>query len=142
QLVNERLSLVRSQLPDGAVPVMAPLSAATGVIMHMGVTGGQSAMALREYVDWVLRPRLLASEGVSQIYVIGGEVRTYRFMPNPVLMRQMSITLDQVETTLKAFGTNTAGGFSDVHGTAYTIRNIGKPNTLDDMRNLVVAYRE
>ncbi len=142
QLVNERLAMVQSQLPDGVVPVMAPLAAATALIMHMGVTGGSSAMALREYVDWVLRPRLMAVEGVSQIFVIGGEVRTYRFMPNPTLMRQMDVTLDQLEKTLKAFGTNTAGGFSDVHGTEYTIRNIGKPSTLDDMRSLVVSYRE
>jgi len=142
QLVAERLQLVRSVLPDGVNPIMAPLSSATGIIMHMGITGGASAMALREYVDWVLRPRMMASEGVSQVFVVGGEVRTYRFTPNPMLMRQMDISLDQVEKTLKAFGTNTAGGFSDVHGVEYTIRNIGKPSSLEDMRNLVVAYRE
>jgi HME family heavy-metal exporter len=141
QLVSERLALVLGQLPDGVMPVMAPLSAATGLIMHMGVTGGASPMELREYVDWVLRPRLLASPGVSQVFVIGGEVRTYRFTPNPVLMRQLNVTLDEVEKTLKSFGTNTAGGFSDTHGTEYTIRNIGKPANLDDMRNVVVAYR-
>ena len=142
QLVTERLQLVRDQLPDDVVPRMAPLSAATGLIMHMGVTGGASPMALREYVDWVLRPRLLATEGVSEVYVIGGEVRTYRFIPNPVMMRQMDVTLEQVEKTLKAFGTNSTGGFADVHGTEYTVRNIGRTTNLDDMRNLVVAYRE
>jgi HME family heavy-metal exporter len=142
QLVAERLQLARDQLPDGVVPVMAPMAAATGVIMHMGVTGGDSAMELREYVDWVLRPRLLASEGVSQVFVIGGEVRTYRFTPNPVMMQQMGVTLEDLERTLKAFGTNTTGGFSDVHGTEYTIRNIGKTNDLNDMRSLVVVYRE
>ncbi len=141
QLVSERLAVVRGQLPNGVVPMMAPMSAATGLVMHMGVTGGASPMDLREYVDWVLRPRLLASPGVSQIFVIGGEVRTYRFTPNPVLMRQMSVTLDEVEKTLKAFGTNTTGGFSDTHGTEYTVRNIGKPASLDDMRSVVAAYR-
>src|SRR6185312_9158416 len=142
QLVTERLALVRDKLPYGVVPVMAPLAAATGLVMHMGVTGGASPMALREYVDWVLRPRLLATEGVSQTFPIGGEVRTYRFTPNPVMMRQMDVSIEQVEKTLQAFGTNTSGGFSDVHGTEYTIRNIGKTNNLDDMRSLVVAYRE
>ena len=141
QLVTERLALVRDHLPDNVVPVMAPMSAATGLVMHMGVTGGANPMVLREYVDWTLRPRLLATLGVSQAFSIGGEVRTYRFTPNPVLMRQMDVTLEQIEKTLKAFGTNTAGGFSDVHGTRYTIRNIGKTNNLDDMRNLVVSYR-
>ena len=141
QLVGERLQLANGQLPDGVVPVMAPMAAATGVIMHMGVTGGESPMALREYVDWILRMRLLAVEGVSQIFVIGGEVRTYRFTPDPVIMQQMGVTLDEVEKTLKAFGTNTTGGFSDTHGKEYTIRNIGKPASLEDMRNLVVVYR-
>ena len=142
QVVTERLQLVREQLPDGIVPVMAPMSAATGLVMHMGVTGGASPMALREYVDWVLRPRLLSAEGVSQVFPIGGEVRTYRFTPNPVMMQQMNVTLEDVERTLKAFGTNSTGGFADVHGTEYTIRNIGNTNNLDDMRNLVVTYRE
>ena len=141
QLVSERLAMVQGQLPDGVVPMMAPMSAATGLVMHMGVTGGASPMALREYVDWVLRPRLLASPGVSQIFVIGGEVRTYRFTPNPVEMRQLGVTLDQVAQALKSFGSNTSGGFSELHGTEYTVRNIGTPNSLDDMRNVVVAYR-
>jgi heavy-metal exporter, HME family len=142
QLVAERLATVRDLLPAGVVPLMGPMSAATGLVMHMGVTGGANAMALREYVDWVLRPRLLAAGGVSQIFVIGGEVRTYRFTPNPMLMRLMDVTLDQVETTLNDFGTNTAGGFADLHGIEYTIRNIGKPKNLDDMRNLIVTYRD
>ncbi|MEJ0019342.1 MAG: efflux RND transporter permease subunit [Acetobacteraceae bacterium] len=142
QLVNERLQMVQSQLPHGAVPVMAPMASATGLIMHMAITGGASPMALREYADWVVRPRLLAIEGVSQVFLIGGESRTFRFTPNPIAMRLMEITLEQVETALRAFGTNTTGGYSDVHGTQYTIRNIGKTSDLDDMRNLVVAYRQ
>jgi len=142
QLIAERLNLVREQLPVGVVPVLAPMSAATGLIMHMGVTGGESPMALREYVDWVVRPRLLAAEGVSQVYPIGGEVRTFRFMPNPVLMQHLGITLGDLERTLSAFGTNSSGGFSDVLGTSYALRNIGRTSNLDDMRNLVVAYRD
>jgi len=47
----------------------------------------------------------------------------------------------EIEKTLKAFGTNTTGGFSDTHGTEYTVRNIGKPASLDDIRSVVAAYR-
>lgn len=136
QLVNERLAMVRDRLPVGIVPQLAPMSAATGLIMHMGVTGGSDAMALREYVDWVLRPRLLALNGIAQVFPIGGEVRTFRFTPNPLAMRTLDITLQQVEQTLAAFGTNSSGGFSDVVGTEFPIRNIGKTTSLDDMRNL------
>ncbi len=142
QLVAERLVLVREQLPSGITPVLAPMSAATGLLMHMGVTGGENPMALREYVDWVLRPRLVATEGVSQVFPIGGQVRTYQFTPDPMLMQHLGITLAEVERTLSQFGTNSSGGFSDVLGTSYSMRNIGRTTSLDDMRDLVVAYRD
>jgi HME family heavy-metal exporter len=142
QLVAERLALARDRLPAGVVPQMAPMAAATGLIMHMGVTGGSDPMALRDYVDWVLRPRLLALDGIAQVFPIGGQIRTFRFTPNPVAMNGLGITLQQVEDTLSAFGTNSSGGFSEVHGTEFPIRNIGKTANLDDMRDLVVAYRD
>src|SRR5260221_461284 len=106
QIVMERLSMVRDRLPAGIVPQLAPMAAAAGLIMHMGITGGSDPMALREYVDWVLRPRLLALEGVAQAFPIGGEVRTFRFTPNPVLMSNLGITLHLVEHTLSALYTN------------------------------------
>lgn len=142
QLVAEKLALVRERLPDGVEPMLAPLSSAAGAIMVMGVTGGETPMKLREYVDWVLRPRLLSVEGVSEVLVVGGEVRTFRFTPNPSMMEYMGITLAAVERTLQAFGSNTSGGFAEVHGTEFAIRNIGRTASLDDMRSLVVSYRE
>ena len=58
------------------------------------------------------------------------------------MMEYMGITLADVERTLQAFGGNTSGGFADVHGTEFAIRNIGRTSSLDDMRSLVVSYRE
>ncbi len=141
QLVAERLAMVQAQLPPGVVPLLAPIAGATGLIMQLGIYG-PDPMALRDYVDWVLRPRLLGLPGVAQAYPIGGEVRTLRFTPNPTLMFEYDITPQMVEQTLRAFGTNTPGGFSDVHGTEYTLRNIGRTGRLDDMRSLVVTYHE
>jgi HME family heavy-metal exporter len=142
QLVVERLQSVRGQLPDGVEPTLAPMSAATGLIMHMGVTGGDNPMALREYVDWVVRPRLLAVEGVSQVFAIGGQVRTYQFTPNLDLMQHFGVTLSDVEAALRRFASNTSGGVADVQGTSYALRNISRTGNLDDMRGLVVAYRD
>ncbi|MGE0225518.1 MAG: efflux RND transporter permease subunit, partial [Acetobacteraceae bacterium] len=141
QMVSEKLALARERLPDDIVPILAPMSAATGLVMHMGVVGGENVMALREYVDWVLRPRLAATEGVAQVFPVGGEVRTYRFTPNPTLMQHLGISLIEVERALSQFASNTSGGFSDVLGTSYSMRNIGRTNRLEDMRDLVVAYR-
>ncbi len=142
QLVTERLAQVRDRLPAGLSPQLAPMSAATGLIMHMGVTGGADPMALREYVEWTLRPRLLALEGVAQAFLIGGEVKTFRFTPNPVAMSDLGVSLQQVEQALTAFGTNSSGGFAEAAGKEYPIRNIGKSARLEDMRKLVIAFRD
>ncbi len=142
QLVTERLAQLRDRLPAGLSPQLAPMSAATGLIMHMGVTGGADPMALREYVEWTLRPRLLALEGVAQAFLIGGEVKTFRFTPNPVAMSDLGVSLQQVEQALTAFGTNSSGGFAEAAGKEYPIRNIGKSARLDDMRKLVIAFRD
>ncbi|MCC7276678.1 MAG: efflux RND transporter permease subunit [Alphaproteobacteria bacterium] len=142
QLVAERLSLVTSQLPRGVVPMLAPPSSATGLIMEIAVTArATSPMALRDVTDWTIRPLLLGVPGVSQIYVVGGDVRQYRFTPNTSAMRTLDITLEQIASALDSFGANTSGGFADISTQEFIIRNVGRTSRLDDLRNIVVAFR-
>ncbi|PWC45917.1 efflux RND transporter permease subunit [Azospirillum sp. TSO22-1] len=143
QLVNERIAMARERLPQGAAPHLAPLSSVMGVAMQIVVSGPSlDPMALREIADWTIRPRLMAAEGVSQVYVVGGDVRQFRFTPNPGAMNSLGISLSQVEQALTAFGANSSGGFNDLFNTEFIIRNVARSRSLDDMRNLVVSYRE
>ncbi|WP_042695867.1 efflux RND transporter permease subunit, partial [Azospirillum sp. B506] len=111
QQVTERIGMVRERLPAGVVPHLAPMSSVMGLAMQLVVQApGMDPMALREVADWTVRPRLMAVEGVSQVYVVGGDVRQFRFTPNPVAMNMLGITLTQVEQALTAFGGNSSGG--------------------------------
>ena len=80
--------------------------------------------------------------GVAQVIPIGGEVRQYRIMPDPVMMSRLEVSPADIETAIRRFGANTGGGFIDQHAREYLIRNIGLTNRLDDLRNLVVATRQ
>ncbi|HSV25505.1 MAG TPA: efflux RND transporter permease subunit [Xanthobacteraceae bacterium] len=143
QLVSERLALVRDQLPRGTTPQMGPITSIMGEIMLIAVTSATaSPMELREIADFVMRPQLLTIPGVAQVIPIGGEVRQYRVVPNPALMRGLEVTYDQIESTVTRFGTNTAGGFIDQQGREYLIRNIGLTRRLEDLRDTAVAYRD
>jgi HME family heavy-metal exporter len=142
QQVAERLSIVQGQLPPNVRPQMGPISSIMGEIMLIAMSGdGVSAMEVREIADWVVRPRLLAIPGVSQVIPIGGEIRQYRIAPDPALMHDLEITTDELVKALRQFSANTGGGFIDQHTQEYLIRNIGRTTRLEDLRNLVVAYK-
>ena len=98
QLVSERLSEVREQLPTGISPTMGPISSVMGEIMLIAFpanTAKATPMQTREYVDFVLRPRLLSISGIAQVIPIGGEVRHVRVEPNTALMNQIGIRLEK-----------------------------------------------
>lgn len=144
QLVSERLSLVKEQLPGDISPMMGPVSSIMGEIMLIALpidVAVTDPMKAREYADFVLRPRLLSIPGVSQVIPIGGEVRQLRVEPDTVRMAQFGITLDQVTTALRGFAANTSGGFIDLNSREYLIRNLGRTNKLEDAKGLAVAYR-
>jgi HME family heavy-metal exporter len=143
QQVTERLALVREQLPGDISPQMAPISSIMGEIMLIAVSSEtESPMRLRELADWVVRPRLLTIPGVSQVIPIGGEVRQYRVTPNIPVMDSLDIKHEELARALQQFGVNTGGGYVDQAGREFLIRNIGRTARLEDLRNLVVAFRE
>ena len=144
QLVSERLTLVKEQLPNGITPIMGPVSSIMGEIMLIALpidVAKVNPMQAREYADFVLRPRLLSIPGVSQVIPIGGDVRQLRVEPDTARMAQFNVTLDQIEASVRGFASNTSGGFIDLNSREYLIRNLGRTNRLGDVRELAVAYR-
>ena len=144
QMVSERLSAMEEGLPTGVVPRMGPVSSIMGEIMQIAIpidTAKISPMQVREYADWVLRPRLMAVPGVAQVIPIGGEVRQFQVQPNTARMAELGITHDQLEGALKGFSSNTSGGFLELNGREYLIRNLGNTSRLDDLKNLALTTK-
>ncbi len=144
QMVSERLSSMEEGLPTGVIPRMGPISSIMGEIMQIAIpidVATISPMAVREYADWVLRPRLMAIPGVAQVIPIGGEVRQYQVQPNTLRMAQLGITHEQMEAALKGYSSNTSGGFLEINGREYLIRNLGRTSKLDDLRNLALTAK-
>ena len=145
QQIAERLNLVREQLPEGIVPQLGPISSIMGEILLIAIPADPakvSPMAVREYADWVMRPRLLTIPGVAQVISIGGEVRQYRVELKPTQLKALGIEREKLEAALKDFGANTSGGFLEAQGREYLIRNIGRSARIEDLQNLVVAVKD
>ena len=144
QQVAERLSLVKEQLPEGIAPQMGPIASIMGEIMLIALPADPARvnpMQAREYADWVMRPRLLTVPGVAQVIPIGGEVKQYRVEPDPPQMQALGVTLEQIESALKNYATNTSGGFLEQNAREYLVRNIGRTSRLVDLQNVAVAAK-
>ena len=144
QLVAERLGSMEESMAPGITPRMGPVSSIMGEIMQIAIpidTTKVSPMAVREYADWVLRPRLLSVQGVAQVIPIGGEVRQFQVQPDTVRMGDLGITHEQLEAALKGFSGNTSGGFLELNGREYLIRHLGRTSRLDDLKNLALTAK-
>ncbi len=142
QFVAERLAALESTLPAGAVPRMGPISSIMGEILQIALPiegDDATAMAVREYADWVLRPRLMAVPGVSQVIPIGGEVRQFQVQPDTRRMAELGVSLERIQRALAAFASNTSGGFLALNGREYLIRNVGRTTSPDDLRQVAVG---
>lgn len=132
QTVSERLAEIGGSLPSGAgTPVMGPQSSILGEIMIIGLTadsleGGQ----LRSMADRIIKPRLLALGGVSQVSVIGGDDMEYQILLDPEKMRHYGVTLSDVADATSGMNVNASGGSIYEYGNEYLIKgNIATTDT-------------
>ena len=146
QIVNERLALVASQMPEGVKPQLAPISSIMGQIQIVGMysEGGKtSPMELRTLADWVVRQRLLTIPGVSQIIVMGGERKQFQVLVDPNELVRYGVTLHEVEAALLESNQNTAGGYLDQQGpNEFLVRSLGRIKSIDEISGIVLAYRD
>ena len=142
QMVSESLGSMESSIPQGITIHMGPISSIMGEIMLVAIPIDKekiNPMAVREYADWVLRPRLLSISGVAQVIPIGGEVRQFQVQPDTRRMTDLGITLDQMADALEGFANNTSGGFLELNSKEYLIRHIGRTSSLEDLQNLAIT---
>ncbi|HEX8280971.1 MAG TPA: efflux RND transporter permease subunit, partial [Chthoniobacterales bacterium] len=141
QIVTERLQQVTEQLPPETKPVLAPISSIMGEIMLVGLTSDDpqfTPMDLRTIADWQIRRRLLSVPGLSQITVIGGELKQYQVLVDPFKLQHFNLSLHEVEAAAKNANVNSTGGFLLGTYTEGLIRNLARVSTLDDLKNSVI----
>ncbi len=143
QIVAEKLQGIREGLPAGVNPMLGPFTSIMGEIMLISVSGDSiPPMDLRTLADWTIKPRLLSIPGVAQVIAIGGEVKQYHVLVSQDKLKQNGVTLHEVEAAVKNTNTNSSGGFLVQDYTESVVRNLGRLQSLDDLKSTVVAYRD
>lgn len=140
--VNERLSQVQDQLPQGAAGGLAPIVTPLGEMLMFTIVGGDlTPTEQRSLLDWTIRPALRGLPGVADLNVLGGFVRTFEVAPSPAAMAARGVTVAMLESALSTNNRNDGAGRVRDGEEALLVRAEGRLRTLDDIRSVVIAAR-
>ncbi len=151
-LINERLSAVRSQLPPGLEPEMGPISTGLGEIYMYAVRAKPGAlmadgrpwdaMGLREVQEWIIRPQLVLTPGVAEVNSIGGFDKQYHVLPDPQKLLSWGLSMEDLSAALRSNNDNRGAGYIERNGQQLLVRSPGRLETIADIEQVVVSHRE
>ncbi len=141
QIVSEKLAVVGGALPPGVGnPTLGPQSSILGEVMIIGLTSDTTSLQeLRTLADWTVRPRLLATGGVAQVAVIGGEIREYQILLNPDRMKHYGVGLDEVIAATDGMNGNAPGGVLYEYGNEYIVRGVMATGRIEELGKAAVG---
>src|SRR2546425_5808991 len=143
QVVAEKLALVGSTLPSQVDrPVLAPVSSIMGEILFFAISSDHDdPLTLRTIADTVVRRRLLAVSGVSQVTPIGGAERQYQVIAHPDQLRANNVSLTELLGAVRGASQNTSAGIYTEGPQEYVLQAIGRVRNPEDIGDSVVALR-
>jgi len=146
QLVAERLSTVRENLPVEVEPFITPITSIAGEIMLVSLsspTGEATPLELRSYAEFDLRNKILAIPGVAQVVAIGGELPEYQVNVDQERLRIYGLTIsDVVEAAGNAHSTASAGYLPNVGSFEIPIRQQSRVTKASDIANTIITFHD
>lgn len=141
QIVSEKMTTLAEQLPEGITPVLAPQSSVMGEILFVSLQVNDSAKVanptsqqeLRTLAEWVVKPAILGTGGVSQVTIIGGDYKQYQILADPVRMQSFGVSMADIEALGASISANSTGGVIRDFGNEYALRGMGRTCDVDEL---------
>ena len=148
-LINAKLSSIRSLLPEGLEPEMGPISTGLGEITmytvqaqagaKMGNGEPYTATALREIQDWIIKPQLSQVKGVVEVNSIGGYNKQYHVTPDPLKLLSHRVSIDDLINAIQDNNENRGAGYIEKNGQQLLVRSPGQLASIEDIGNVVIT---
>ncbi|MEZ0156007.1 MAG: efflux RND transporter permease subunit [Candidatus Reddybacter sp.] len=152
QLVSERLSNAKGDLPSLLEPTLGPIATGLGEIFMFTVDAEPGAtnsdgslitpMDLRSTHDWIIRPQLMRVAGVAEINPIGGFKKEILVAPDPARLLAHQISYSELVEAIQSNNNNRGVGFIEHNGEQWLMRVPGQASTLADLGNIVIHQHQ
>jgi CzcA family heavy metal efflux pump len=144
QLVSERLTTVRGNLPEDVEPFITPITSIAGEVMLVSLSSPNdlaSPIELRSFAEFELRTKILSVPGVAQVVAIGGELPEYQVNVEQGRLLTFGLTIsDVVDAASGAHSTASAGYLPNVNSLEMPIRQQSRVRSLEDIASTVIRY--
>ena len=135
--VLEYLNQVQGRMPEAAKSAIGPDATGVGWVYEYALvdrTGGHDLSQLRSLQDWFLRYELKSLPGVAEVASIGGMVRQYQVVLDPVKLAGYGVTHSQAVEAIQRANQEAGGAVVELAEAEYMVRASGYLKSLDDFR--------
>ena len=139
--VLEYLNQVQGRLPAGVTPALGPDATGIGWVFEYALvdkTGKHDLAELRSLQDWMLKFELSSVPGVAEVASVGGVVKQYQIVADPVKMTQFGVTLADITMAVNSANQETGGSVVEQAEAEYMVRASGYLANLEDFRRIVL----
>lgn len=141
-LVQQRVADATSAMPAGIEPSLGPVTTPMGELFQYTVTSDSMSLAdLKTLHDYTIRPRLRTVPGVSEVNSWGGFIDQVHVVADPARLAARDMTLQDLHDALDANNRTFGGAYVETAGERFTIRGVGRAESLDEIGRMVVATR-
>ena len=140
QVVGEAVAEVAARLPEGVkTPKLTPLVSSTMDLLKLGfVSDRLSPMALRDLVQWTIRPRLLAVPGVARATLYGGEQRQLQVEIGSHVLNSRNLSFSDVIAAVQTATGVRGSGFIETPNQRVLIESHGQTLTAPELGEAIV----
>jgi len=152
QLVSERLSSAKANIPVNLEPTLGPIATGLGEIFMFTVDakpGAQNADGsevtstdLRSVHDWIIRPQLMRVSGVVEVNPIGGYKKQILVAPEPLKLLAFNLSYADVVRALGGNNSNRGVGFIEKNGAQWLMRVPGQAENIQDLEDIVIQQQK
>ena len=146
QVVGERLSQARGNIPDGfGDPKMGPISTGLGIILYFRLddaTGTRSLVEMREIQDWIIKYQLQTVPGVTEVLSLGGYEKQYQVQLDPDALQAYNLQIGDVMSALERGNKTEGAQFLEIGAEQYTVRGVGLARSIEDLSDIVIKAQD
>ena len=137
--VLEYLNAAARRLPTGVSPTLGPDATGVGWVYQYAVLAKNMTLAeLRSLQDWVVRFAASRAEGVAEVASVGGFVKQYAIIVDPVRLRAQGVSLATLREAVRSSNMDVGGRTVELSEFEFMVRGRGYLKSIADIENIVL----